>query len=172
MKVTTPLGRSLGIVAALVFLVAGCGNGHATASPVDYKKSPGVPTSVPTASKSAVKQAVRTECAAVRSVRRSARKLSRGPVVGHLAQFAVRGPGWAEQLATAAKPGGRVSFPARSRASTLSTSLGRMAVDLDLGNLEWHPTTRTTRPRLRRPYPLRAGDLPAGPEPSTYEVRR
>ena len=60
MEVTTPVGRSLGIVAALVFLVAGCGNGHAAASPVDYKKSPGVPTSVPTASKSAVKQAVRT----------------------------------------------------------------------------------------------------------------
>ena len=137
MKVTTPLGRSLSIVAALVFLVAGCGNGHTAASPVDYKKSPAVPTSLPTASKSAVKQAVKTECAAVRSVRRSARKLSRGPVVGHLAQFAVRGPGWAQQLATAAKPDGRVSFPEGSKASTLSTKLGRMAVDLDLGNLDY-----------------------------------
>jgi hypothetical protein len=136
-KVTTPLGRSLGIVAALVFLVAGCGNGHPAASPVDYKKSPGVPTSVPTASTSAVKQAVKAECAAVRSVRRSAGKLSSSPVVGHLAQFAVRGPGWAQQLATAAKPAGRVSFPEGSKASTLSTRLGRMAVDLDLGNLDY-----------------------------------
>ena len=137
MTVTAPLSRSLGIVAALAFLVASCGNGHPAASDVNYKNSPGVPTSVPAASKSAVKQAVRTECAAVRSVRRSARKLSRGPVVGHLAQFAVRGPGWAEQLATAAKPEGRVSFPEGSKASTLSTSLGRMAVDLDLGNLDY-----------------------------------
>jgi hypothetical protein len=137
-KVTTRPGWSLGIVAALVFLAAGCGNGHTAASPVDYKNSPGVvPTSVPTASKSAVKKAVRTECAAVRSVRRSASKLSSGPVVGHLAQFAVRGPGWAEQLATAAKPAGRVSFPEGSKASTLSTRLGRMAVDLDLGNLDY-----------------------------------
>jgi hypothetical protein len=137
MKVTTPLARSLGVVAALVFLVAGCGNGHTAASPVDYKKSPGVPVSIPTASKSAVKQAVKTECAAVRSVRRSARKLSPGPVVGHLAQFAVHSPGWAQQLATAAKPDGRVSFPEGSKASTLSTRLGRMAVDLDLGNLDY-----------------------------------
>ena len=30
-----------------------------------------------------------------------------------------------------------MSFPARSKASTLSTSLGRMAVDLDLGNLDY-----------------------------------
>ncbi len=138
MKVTTPPGWSLGIVAALVVLVAGCGNGHTAASSVAYKKSPGVvPTSVPTASKSAVKKAVRTECAAVRSVRRSAHKLSGEPVAAHVAQFAALSPGWAQQLATAAKPDGKVSFPEGSTASTLSTRLGRMAVDLDLGNLDY-----------------------------------
>lgn len=138
MKLTMLPRWSLGLAAALVFLVAGCGNGHTTAASVDYKRSPRMPSLMPMASKSAIKQAVKTECAAVRSVRHSARKFSGKPVTGHLAQFATRGPGWAEQLATAAKPdGGKVRFPDGSRASTLSTRLGRMAVDLDLGNLDY-----------------------------------
>jgi hypothetical protein len=137
MKLTMLPRWSLGLAAALVLLIVGCGNGHTTAASVDYKKSPAMPGSMPMASKSAVKQAVKAECAAVRSVRHSARHLRGKPVTGHLAQFATLGPGWAEQLATAAKPAGKVRFPEGSKASTLSTRLGRMAVDLDLGNLDY-----------------------------------
>ena len=102
MKLTMPSRWSLGLAAALVFLVAGCGNGHPTAASVDYRKSPAMPSSMPLASKNAIRQAVKTECAAVRKVRHSARKLSRKPVTGHLGQLATLGPGWADQLATAA----------------------------------------------------------------------
>jgi hypothetical protein len=135
MKVTAP---TLGLVAALVFLVAGCGNGHTAASSVSYKKSPAmVPTSDTATSKAALEKAVTTECAAIRSVRRSADKLSGQLAAGHVAQFAAQSPAWAMQLATAAKPTGKQGAPTGTRAGHISVRLSHMTVDLDLGNLDY-----------------------------------
>ena len=150
MKVTAPV---LGLAAALVFLVAGCGNGHTTASSVSYKKSPAmVPTSDTATSKAALAKMVTTECAAVQSVRRSAGKLSGQVAAGHLAKFAAQSPGWAQQLGTAAKPDGKQGAPAGTRAGNIAVRMSHMTVDLDLGNLAYSSKQKAKKAQAAKRY--------------------
>jgi hypothetical protein len=135
MKVTT-----LGLIAVLTFLIAGCGDGHTAASSAPYKTPPAVAPSsdAETFSTTAVAQAARTECAAGRRVATAVTALDSLPASEGEVQMDTQGPQWSRELSAGEVALGNPAIPdGPNKANIVSTALAKLAVDIDFADIDY-----------------------------------